>query len=387
MRKFVLGASAVCGLALAAGGCDREQARAPAAPQAQALVIQGGTLIDGNGGPPVSNSVIVIEGNRITAAGAAGQVQVPQGAQIVDAAGKWIIPGLWDCQVNYSWFYGQLMLNEGVTGSCDIGNNEELGILHRNAVLDGKILGPRTWIGIGHLGGADPEELTGYETDLSTRQIPKSVEETRTVARRLLDAGADQIMFHDGNNFTPEMVAAGCEEAHARNIPCTTRSGGPKVTPHEAALAGADIIPHSQGIGAAVQRDGSTVTGGDADRYSEMDDAKAMALIEILVREDVHPVPNIIHVFPGYPRDWARMNEPIAAALADPDLSAYYPDDFREACDPHARSDPASKCDGRTAQARLCQHDPLPQDADRRRRQAAHWRRHQRNQALRLCRS
>jgi imidazolonepropionase-like amidohydrolase len=331
MRKFILGASAVCSLALAAAGCDREQAQAPAAPHAQALVIQGGTLIDGTGGPPVSNSVIVIEGKRITAAGTASQVQVPQGAQIVNAAGKWIIPGLWDCQVNYSWFYGQLMLNQGVTGSCDIGNNEELGILHRNAVLAGKILSPRTWIGIGHLGGADPEELTGYETDLSTRQIPKSVEETRTVVRRLLDAGADQIMFHDGNNFTPEMVAAGCEEAHARNIPCTTRSGGPKITPREAALAGSDIIPHSQGIGAAVQRDGSTITGGDAERYSEMDDSKAMALIDILVREDVHPVPNIVHVFPGYAKDWARMNEAIAAALADPGLSTYYPDDFRTA--------------------------------------------------------
>ena len=34
--------------------------------QGQALVIQGGTLIDGNGGAPVPNSVIVIQGNRIT---------------------------------------------------------------------------------------------------------------------------------------------------------------------------------------------------------------------------------------------------------------------------------------------------------------------------------
>ena len=68
----------------------------------QALVIQGATLIDGNGGVPVANSVIVIQGNRIAAAGAAGQVQVPQGAQTIDARGKFVVPGLWDAQTNYS---------------------------------------------------------------------------------------------------------------------------------------------------------------------------------------------------------------------------------------------------------------------------------------------
>ncbi len=325
MRK--LKTSVACGLALLAVGCNAEQAQAP---EAQLLVIQGGTLIDGNGGAPVSNSVIVIEGNRITAAGAAGQVQVPAGAEVVDAIGKWIIPGLWDCQLNYSWFYGEPMLNQGVTGSCDIGNNEELGIVHRNAVLAGNIRGPRTWIGVGHLGGADPDAATGYETDLSTRQIPTTPDEMRRVVNRLLDAGADQIMFHDGRNFSPELVVLGCELSHARNIPCTARSGGPLLTPREAALAGVDIIPHSSGIGAAVQRDGSEITGRDADLYSEMDDAKAMELIEILVREDVRPVPNIIHIFPGYPRDWARMNAAIFAALADPNLGGYYPDEFRQ---------------------------------------------------------
>src|SRR5437870_4873222 len=91
----------------------------------QALVIQGGTLIDGNGGAPVANSVIVIQGNQITAVGAAGQVQAPAGAQVISAAGKWIVPGLWDCQQNFSWFYSEPQLNQGVTSGCDIGNGDE----------------------------------------------------------------------------------------------------------------------------------------------------------------------------------------------------------------------------------------------------------------------
>jgi imidazolonepropionase-like amidohydrolase len=215
-RKHIRAALGICAAALFLAVPQSGDAQGQ-----QALVFQGATLIDGNGGAPIANAVIVVEGNRIFAAGAAGQVQIPNGAQIVDASGKWIVPGFWDCQVNYSWFYGELMLNQGVTSTCDIANGEEHSIVHRRAVNAGNIRGPRTWIGIGHLGGADAEELTGYETPLSTRQIPTTVQETRNVVRTLLDAGADQIMFHDGSNFTPEMVAAGCEESHARNIPCT----------------------------------------------------------------------------------------------------------------------------------------------------------------------
>ena len=145
----------------------------------QAIVIQGATLIDGNGGVPVANSVIVIQGNQITAAGAAGQVQAPAGAQVINAAGKWIVPGLWDCQQNFSWFYSEPQLNQGVTSGCDIGNGDEWGIVHRDAVTHGKIRGPRVWVGVGHMGGVDPEELTGWETPLQTRQLPRLLRSKR----------------------------------------------------------------------------------------------------------------------------------------------------------------------------------------------------------------
>jgi len=308
---------------LATGTALPVKAQAP-----QALVIQGATLIDGNGGAPVANSVIVIQGNRISAAGAAGQVQVPAGAQTIDARGKFIVPGLWDAQTNYSWFNGELNLNQGVTSIVDIGNGEEWSILHREAVAHGKIRGPRTVIGVGHLGGADPDELTGFETPLSTRQIPKTVEETVTVSRRLLDAGADMIMFHDGRNFTPEMVAAGCREAHMRGKVCTQRPDGPKMKAREAARAGVDHLPHARGIDQDVMKDGATRTNNVLERFAQMDDAKAKALIEILVRENAVPVPALIHESPGYPRDWGRMEEAVRKVFTNPDLRAYYPDAF-----------------------------------------------------------
>ena len=72
-----------------------------------ALVIRGATLIDGTAGAPVANSVIVIRDGRIAAVGKAGAVSIPKNARVIDAAGKWIIPGLVDAHVHYGqsgWF-------------------------------------------------------------------------------------------------------------------------------------------------------------------------------------------------------------------------------------------------------------------------------------------
>ena len=57
----------------------------PTTVSAQALVIEGGTLIDGNGGPPIADAVVVIEGNRITRVGEIGQGRYPRGADVIDA--------------------------------------------------------------------------------------------------------------------------------------------------------------------------------------------------------------------------------------------------------------------------------------------------------------
>src|SRR5690348_18482119 len=122
MKKSILSASLLAATAL---GVVAATPNVQAQGQQNVLVIQGGTLIDGNGGAPVPNSVIVIQGNMITAVGRQGAVQAPAGAQVVNANGKWVVPGLWDCQQNFSWFYSEPQLNQGVTSGCDIGNGDE----------------------------------------------------------------------------------------------------------------------------------------------------------------------------------------------------------------------------------------------------------------------
>ncbi|CAN5574110.1 hypothetical protein BH23BAC4_BH23BAC4_08640 [soil metagenome] len=84
---------AVCLVIVTAAGCVSTQ---PDGDTACTLVIRGVTLIDGNGGPPLANAVVVIQGNRITAVGRSGEVRVPRGALVENASGHYLIPGLID---------------------------------------------------------------------------------------------------------------------------------------------------------------------------------------------------------------------------------------------------------------------------------------------------
>lgn len=58
------------------------------------LVLRGGTVVDVTSGKEIPHSVIVIRGERIEQIGTAGVGAIPEGAQIIEARGKWIVPGL-----------------------------------------------------------------------------------------------------------------------------------------------------------------------------------------------------------------------------------------------------------------------------------------------------
>src|SRR6185436_13210907 len=64
------------------------------------IALVGGTLIDGYGGRPIRNSVILVEGDRIKAVGTVGTLAVPRDAQIISTEGMSVLPGLWDMHVH-----------------------------------------------------------------------------------------------------------------------------------------------------------------------------------------------------------------------------------------------------------------------------------------------
>ena len=87
------------------------------------LVFTHVTVVDANDEPPEPDMTVVVTGDRITALGKTGKVTVPKDAQVVDATGKYLIPGLWDMHVH---LHGKevlfpLFIANGVTGVRQMG--------------------------------------------------------------------------------------------------------------------------------------------------------------------------------------------------------------------------------------------------------------------------
>src|SRR5262245_50112696 len=94
----IISLTALLVLALAAAGI-----RAQPSP---ALAIVGATVLDGNGGPPIPNAAVVVSNGRITAVGPRASTTVPPGAQTIDGAGQFVVPGFVDTNVHLSLYGG-----------------------------------------------------------------------------------------------------------------------------------------------------------------------------------------------------------------------------------------------------------------------------------------
>jgi hypothetical protein len=297
------------------------------------LAIAGGTLIDGNGGTPVADSVVLIDGNTIAAVGRRGEIAIPASARVVNASGKFVVPGLWESQTAYSWYFGEALLNHGITSSIDVGTEAEVAVPHRDAVLHGKDLAPRAFTGILRI-GSTLNGATGYEGPLHTIRVPKSADDTRDIVRTVLNAGADYVIFYDGA-MPFDWYKAGVDEAHKMGKPAFVRAYGPGIFPAQAAEIGATQLPHSAGIPLAIAKNPSQFRQGrddrnELDKYADMDDAKAAALVKTLVEHHVALVPTFMINYRGYPREWAQFRAEAHDWYKDPTLLKYYPKEAME---------------------------------------------------------
>jgi imidazolonepropionase-like amidohydrolase len=294
--------------------------------QPATLVIEGGTLIDGNGGTPTPDAVVVIQGNKIATVSRKGQVSYPATAKVVRADGKFILPGLWDSETNFCAYMGEAMLHYGITSAADIGNGAEVAMLYSKGVAGGKIRGPRLFTAIGNFAaGFSADTKTGLETPLSPDRVPKSVEEAREIAKRFIDAGAAFLMFMDGG-LPAEYVKAAFEEAHKAGISAHIRPSGPRVRVKDAILAGADVINHSVGIAQEIVKEGAS-RGDELEIFAQMDDTKADELIQLMVQHNVSTTPLMIRKGLGYQQNGARVEEQTRQLFSEPNLLQYYPED------------------------------------------------------------
>lgn len=122
---------------------------------AGALAFTGVRLFDSERGESVEGVTVVVAGNRISAVGLDGVVEIPAGCSVVDARGKSLLPGLWDMHAHLRENDGPLHLAGGVTSARDMGNDIERITDLRRRFDEGAAIGPRL-VMAGWMDGVDP---------------------------------------------------------------------------------------------------------------------------------------------------------------------------------------------------------------------------------------
>jgi imidazolonepropionase-like amidohydrolase len=261
------------------------------------IAITGGTLIDGNGGPPVPNAVIVIEGDRIRYAGARNTVNLTPDMTVIDASGTFITPGLIDTNVHLSLYGGvgeryetlakyhsrqpdivleaaQLQLKHGVTTVRDSYGLLMPLIAVRDRIERGEAVGARILAAGNIVGWGGPysvsfslireQGLTLFQEQMNDEVsqgagedlVDMDPEELRIAIRTYLDKRPDFIKFGGTAHFTrPAFIGFSAEaqkvivdESHARNKVAETHAttvDGLRMS----VLAGVDLIQHPEILG------------------------------------------------------------------------------------------------------------------------------------------
>ena len=215
-----------------------------AAPTAKVTALVGGRLIDGWGGAPVNNSVVLIEGERIKAVGTVESLPVPAGAEVVDCRGMSVLPGLWDNHVHtmllghsdYThWdatYQGRLekeimpaaahqLLNAGVTSAIDLGAPLEACINVRTRIAKGEIPGPTLYVSGPFIQHAP------YPGTEAFRWGVTGADDARAKVRKLADAGVNVIKLIDQDQMTEPEIEAVVTEAHAHKLPVIAHAHRP----------------------------------------------------------------------------------------------------------------------------------------------------------------
>jgi imidazolonepropionase-like amidohydrolase len=206
-------------------------------PRPNQLVLTHVTVIDATGAPASSDMTVVITGDRITELGQTQKVRVPKDAQVVDATGKFLIPGLWDMHVH--WYlkdYLPLFIANGVTGVREMWG---LPVHHqwRKEIESGTLLGPRLVIASPIVDGPNPV-WPGSVSVSNDREARQAVTKAR-------EDGADFIKVY--SRLTREAFLAIADETKKQGISFAGHVPQ-SVTAAEASDAGQKSIEHLTGV-------------------------------------------------------------------------------------------------------------------------------------------
>jgi imidazolonepropionase-like amidohydrolase len=261
------------------------------------IAIVGATIVDGNGGTPVRDGVVVIRGARIEAAGPRGSIQIPADAKSIEAAGRFIVPGFIDTNVHLSLYGGageryetlvryhsrqqeivleaaQLQLKHGVTTVRDSYGMLPALLAVRDAIAAGRAVGPRILAAGNIVGWGGPysvsfslipergltlfqeqvndEIVQGVGEDL----VDMELSELRAAIEAYLDKGPDFLKYGGTAHFrrpafigfSPDAQKIIVDAAHKRNRMAETHAttiDGLRLSLE----AGIDLIQHPEMLG------------------------------------------------------------------------------------------------------------------------------------------
>jgi imidazolonepropionase-like amidohydrolase len=279
---------------------------------ASVTAIVGGRLIDGTGKPPIENSVVILQNGKIAAAGPAASTTVPEGAQIVDAKGKSVLPGLWEMHAHFEQVeWGPIYLATGVTTARDVGNEREFIVAARDAIAAGQGIGPRL-VMAGVVDGSGPFSLGVIRVD--------TPEQARNQVQKYKAAGFQQIKIY--SSVKPDILKVVTAEAHRL---------GMTVTGHipfgmnaiQGVEDGMDQINHVEYITPLMVDPKSKAIDPDApnvkrviklllEHHTVLDDT--LALMEVILHPLDHPIsgfePGILKVAPELKEGLETMGVP-----------------------------------------------------------------------------
>jgi imidazolonepropionase-like amidohydrolase len=259
----------------------------PAAGQTvSSTAIVGATLIDGNGGPAVPNTTILVRDGRIARIGPAGSVEVPAGARVIDAAGRFATPGFIDTNVHISLYNNgesmvryegrftelvletaQMVLKHGITTVRDSYGALVPLVAVRDSIDAGHVIGPRILVAGNIVGWGGPKSPlfsnAAPETYFDERMMDFIAQgsgedllemgsgELRVAINAYLDKGPDFVKYggtsHTNNliTFSPRQQEAIVEEVHRRGLFAEVHSTNPEPL-RLSVLAGIDLIQHPE---------------------------------------------------------------------------------------------------------------------------------------------
>ncbi|MBE0460740.1 MAG: amidohydrolase family protein [Candidatus Aminicenantes bacterium] len=254
------------------------------------LVLTGGTLIDGTGKSPLTNSVIVIEKNKIKAISEEGKYRPPMFAKTIDIRGKFIIPGLIDMHVHYTdEAFSDLFLLNGVTSVRDMGNDPEFILSLRDKINAGIVQGPT---------------IFASSFIINNRKIPFGASEYTIVARNPKEAkkivsdlakkNVDWIKIYI--TLPEEMVRTIIKEAEKNKIPVAGHLR--RVNARIAAQLGIRTLEHATGIAEALLgeekfEDAPFLWTISDKTWLHVDKEKYYDLIDLFIRKNIYIVANL----------------------------------------------------------------------------------------------